>query len=130
MLVCELEKQLGSSIATAQTYFPHWNFWIFEVLNPLCSKPVALQFLCDLYGFHADEVIAAGDNRNDIGMLQWAGLGVAMRNSLPDVAQHADYVSEQDNEEHGVAEIIERFILSRRPCTGSAAHPRSNQHSQ
>lgn len=112
MLENELNKRLGSSIITAQTFFPHWNFWIFEVLNPLCSKPVALQFLCDRYGFHADEVVAVGDNRNDIRMLQWAGLGIAMRNSLPDVAQHADYVSEYDNDEHGVAEIIKRYILS------------------
>ena len=128
MLDETLQKRLGSSVATAQTLFPLWNFWIFEILNPLCSKPVALQFLCDRYGFHADEVIAVGDNRNDIGMLQWAGLGVAMRNSLPDVSEHADYVSEHDNDEHGVAEIIDRFILSKKPCTNCAAHPRSNQH--
>jgi Cof subfamily protein (haloacid dehalogenase superfamily) len=124
MLDYELKKQLGDSVETAQTFFPQWEFWIFEILNPLCSKPVALQFLCDRYGFCADEVIAVGDNRNDIGMLQWAGLGIAMRNSLPDVVKHADYVSRYDNEEHGVADIIDRFILSGRPCTDYAAHRR------
>lgn len=128
MLDDTLQKRLGGSIATAQTFFSLWNFWIFEILNPLCSKPVALQFLCDRYEFHADEVIAVGDNRNDIGMLQWAGLGVAMRNSLPDVSEHADYVSRHDNDEHGVAEIINRFILSEKPCTNCAAHPRLNRH--
>jgi Cof subfamily protein (haloacid dehalogenase superfamily) len=124
MLDDVIQKRMGNSVARAQTFFPHWNFWIFEILNPLCSKPVALQFLCDRYGINADEVIAAGDNRNDIGMLRWAGLGIAMRNSLPDVSEHADYVTECDNDEHGVAEIIERFILLKRPCTSCAAHPR------
>ncbi len=112
MLHSELTKRLGNSIKTAQTYFPHWNFWIFEVLNPQCSKPVALQFLCELYGFRPDEVIAVGDNRNDIEMLTWAGMGVAMRNSLPDVAQYADYITKRSNDEHGVAEVIDRYILS------------------
>ena len=130
MLQRELEKRLGSSVATAQTFFPTWNFWIFEILNPLCSKPIALQFLCDRYGFHADDVIAVGDNRNDIGMLQWAGLGVAMCNSLSDVREHADYVSRHDNDAHGVAEIIDSFILSKKPCTNNAAHPRLNQHNR
>ena len=128
MLDRELHNQLGDSVATAQTYFPHWDFWIFEILNSLCTKPAALQFLCEMYGFHAGEVIAVGDNRNDIGMLQWAGMGIAMRNSLPEVSEHADYVSRYDNDGHGVAEIIERFILSKKPCTNCAAHPPSNQH--
>ena len=129
MLDRVLTEQFGNNIATALTFFPNWDFWIFEILNPLCTKPVALQFLCDLYGIGADEVIAVGDNGNDIGMLQWAGLGIAMRNSLPDVSTHADYVSTRDNDEHGIAELIERFILSEMPCTNRAVHPRSNPHS-
>jgi len=108
----ELGRRLVGSIKTAQTYFSDWNFWIFEVLNPECSKPKALQYLCDLYGFDREEVIAVGDNRNDVEMLDWAGMGVAMRNSLPDVLRHADYVTTRDNNEHGVAEVIDRFILS------------------
>jgi Cof subfamily protein (haloacid dehalogenase superfamily) len=128
MLDRALTEQFGNSIATALTFFPNWDFWIFEVLNTLCTKPAALQFLCDLYGIRADEVIAVGDNGNDIGMLRWAGLGIAMRNSLPDVSVHADHVSMYDNDEHGIAELIERFILSETPCTDCAVHPRSNQH--
>jgi Cof subfamily protein (haloacid dehalogenase superfamily) len=111
MLDAELQRRFGSSVKTAQTYFPEWDFWIFEVLNARCSKPEALQFLCDRYGFQRGEVIAVGDNRNDVEMLHWAGLGVAMRNSLPDVAAAADYVTMATNNEHGVAEVIERFIL-------------------
>jgi Cof subfamily protein (haloacid dehalogenase superfamily) len=106
-----LIEKLGGSIKTAQTYFPEWDFWILEVLNPGCSKTNALQFLCDRYGFYSSEVVAVGDNRNDIDMFSWAGLGVAMKNSRPDVAQHADRVTVRDNNNAGVAEVIEEFIL-------------------
>jgi Cof subfamily protein (haloacid dehalogenase superfamily) len=111
MLDSMLVEKLGSSIKTAQTYFPEWDFWILEVLNPGCSKNHALQFLCDRYGIDPREVIAVGDNRNDIDMFSWAGLGVAMKNSLPDVAQCADRVTIRDNNNTGVAEVIEEFIL-------------------
>jgi Cof subfamily protein (haloacid dehalogenase superfamily) len=111
LLDAELQRRFGSSVKTAQTYFSEWDFWIFEVLNAQCSKPEALQFLCNRYGFEHKEVIAVGDNRNDVEMIHWAGLGVAMRNSLPDVAAAADYVTRATNNEHGVAEVIERFIL-------------------
>jgi Cof subfamily protein (haloacid dehalogenase superfamily) len=111
MLDKEFLKKFGSSLKTEQTYFPEWNFWIFEILNSECSKPKALQFLCNRLRINRGEVIAVGDNRNDIEMLDWSGLGVAMRNSLPDVAEHADYVTTRSNDEHGVAEVIDRFIL-------------------
>jgi hypothetical protein len=107
----EFAQRYGGSLRTEQTYFPEWNFWIFEVLNAECSKLKALQFLCDRMGLNREEVVAVGDNRNDIEMLTWAGLGAAMRNSLPDVAGHADYVTRRSNDEHGVAEVIDRFIL-------------------
>jgi Cof subfamily protein (haloacid dehalogenase superfamily) len=112
MLEYELGNRLGDRVKTVKTYFPEWNFWIFEVLNPLCSKPTALQFLCDHFEIDPKESLAVGDNHNDIEMLRWAGMGIAMRNSLPDVARQADFVTERNNDEHGVAEVINRYILS------------------
>jgi len=111
MLDRVLLEKMGNTVKTAQTYFPEWNFWIFEVLNPLCSKTSGLQFLCDLFAIDRSDVIAVGDNRNDTDMLNWAGLGIAMKNSLPDVVQYADHVTTRDNNEHGVAEVIDTFIL-------------------
>jgi len=44
-------------------------------------------------------------------MIEWAGLGAAMINGLPAAREAADYVTERTNNEDGVAEVIERFVL-------------------
>jgi len=107
-----LEGHMGSGIRTTETYFPDLNFWIYEILDSRCSKSNALQYLCAEFGIEPEEVIAVGDNRNDLDMIEWAGLGVAMRNSLPEVASRADYVTSKNNDEGGVSEVINSFILS------------------
>ncbi len=108
----EFSKKFGQSVKTVQTFFPDWDFWIFEILDHKCSKANGLNFICSRYGIEQNEVIAIGDNRNDIEMITWAGLGVAMKNSLPDVTKWADYITEKSNNENGVAEVIERYIFS------------------
>jgi Cof subfamily protein (haloacid dehalogenase superfamily) len=108
----EFGKKFGRRVKTVQTFFPDWDFWIFEILDYKCSKADGLNFICSRYGIRRNEVIAIGDNRNDIEMITWAGLGVAMKNSLPDVIKWADYITEKSNNENGVAEVIERYIFS------------------
>ena len=56
-------------------------------------------------------VLAIGDSRNDVPMLQWAGIGVAMANALPEVRQAVRYVT-ADNLSDGVAAAIERFCFA------------------
>ncbi len=107
----ELKKRYGSKIKTVDTFFFIWGFWIFEILPAECSKSNALSFICDLYKIKREEVIAVGDNNNDLDMINWAGLGVAMKNSLDNIFREADYVTENSNNEDGVAEVIEKFIL-------------------
>lgn len=108
----QLRNKFGSSIKTIDTYFADWNFWIFEILDGECSKSKGLDFLCNIYGIGKEEVIAIGDNNNDLDMISWAGLGVAMKNSLPSLLKEADYITEKDNNEDGVSEVIEKFILT------------------
>ena len=55
--------------------------------------------------------MAIGDSFNDIPMLEWAGIGVAVANAPEIVRSKADYVT-LSNEEGGVAEAINRFVLS------------------
>lgn len=107
-----LEGHRGKRIRTTETYFPDLNFWIYEILDSRCSKSNALQYLCTEFGIESEDVIAVGDNRNDLDMIEWAGLGIAMRNSLPDVMDCADYVTRKNNDEGGVSEVIHSFILS------------------
>lgn len=58
-----------------------------------------------------DEVIAIGDNFNDISMLEIAGLGVAMAHSEDEVKASANYVTSEDNNGKGIIEVIEKFIF-------------------
>jgi Cof subfamily protein (haloacid dehalogenase superfamily) len=111
LLHSELKHRFGRDIRTVDTYFSAWNFWLFEILHTQCSKSQGLQHLCTEYGILQSEVIAIGDNNNDLDMITWAGLGCAMKNGLDAVIMEADYVTEKTNNEDGVAEVIERFIL-------------------
>jgi len=113
LLHSEIKHHFGNSIRTVDTFFSDWNFWIFEVLNPECSKSRALKYLCDIFNIDKEEVIAVGDNNNDLDMISWAGLGVAMRNGLENVIREANYVTQYNNNENGVAEVIQRFILNK-----------------
>jgi len=78
------------------------------VLNRDASKKNALARLCADFGIPAEHVLAIGDSRNDIPMLRWAGIGVAMGNALPEVRQSVRYVT-APNDQDGVARAIERF---------------------
>ena len=62
-------------------------------------------------GIKPEEVICVGDAGNDVHMLEYAGLSVAMGNAFDDIKAIADYVT-HTNEEDGVAHVIEKFILS------------------
>lgn len=82
-----------------------------EVLNPSASKGKALKSLTDILGFTADEVMAIGDNENDLDMIEFAGIGVAMGNAIPKVKEHATVITDT-NAEDGVATVIEKYVLA------------------
>jgi len=69
-----------------------------------------LAFLADRFGIPQAETMAVGDSGNDISMIQWAGLGVAMGNATPDVQATADWIAPRVQED-GLVEVIERFVL-------------------
>jgi hypothetical protein len=82
----------------------------FDLLPTAHNKGYALDWLARHYGFDLSETMAIGDSRNDLDMIQSAGLGVAMSNALPEVKARADVVV-GSNAEDGVAEALERFVL-------------------
>jgi hypothetical protein len=57
-----------------------------------------------------NDVIAVGDGFNDLSMIEYAGLGIAMDNAPQEVKSRANFVT-SSNEEDGVARVIEKFIL-------------------
>lgn len=85
------------------------DFYECAVLNRDASKKNALSRLCADFQIPSERVLAIGDSRNDVPMLRWAGIGVAMGNALPEVKQSVRYVT-ATNAEDGVALAIERFV--------------------
>lgn len=77
----------------------------FEVMLNTSTKGNAVKTLAEKFGFTSDEVICIGDSENDISMLKYAGMGVAMGNALDLVKDLADYITE-DNEHSGVGKAI------------------------
>ncbi len=85
--------------------------WFLEVMPKGISKGLGLKALCRHIGIDMSEVIACGDSFNDISMVKMAGLGVAMANAEESLKAVADYVTENDCDNDGIAEVIEKFIL-------------------
>lgn len=81
-----------------------------EVMPKGVGKKETVAVLCRHYGISPDQILAVGDNDNDISMIQYAGMGVAMGNAHDEVKKHADYVT-LTNDEDGVAYAIEKFVL-------------------
>ena len=84
----------------------------FEIMNKGVSKGKAVETLAKEYGILKDEVIAIGDGENDLSMISYAGLGVAMGNSSDYIKEHADYVTDT-NVNGGVGKVIKKFVLNK-----------------
>ena len=82
----------------------------YELYPTAAKKKHGLIWLCDYYGFKQQEVLAIGDNYNDLDMIEWAGLGIAMGNAVPELKALADRVTETNNED-GVGRILEQVLL-------------------
>lgn len=101
-----LAKELAGKvhITSSSPYF-------LEIIHPEVSKRSGLAYLLSKFDITPKEVIAVGDNYNDLEMINFAGLGVAMANAPAEVRAQADYVTGR-NSDDGVAQVIEKFILS------------------
>ncbi|XKU94267.1 Cof-type HAD-IIB family hydrolase [Lactobacillus acidophilus] len=75
------------------------------------NKGEGLLWLANKLGIEPEETMAIGDNFNDLSMLKAAGLGVGMANTNPDMKDQCDVLTEADNNQGGVGEAIEKFIL-------------------
>lgn len=99
-----LRDNLGSSINlyTSQPYF-------LEFVDIRVSKARALERLGQYYNISPSEMIAIGDGLNDLDMIEYAGLGVAMGNAHDLVKGRADFITKSCDED-GVAYVIDKFI--------------------
>ena len=70
-----------------------------------------MEKLGEHFGIKRSEMIAVGDGYNDLSMIEYAGLGVAMANSKDPIKEKADFVT-LSNDEDGVAHVIHKFVLN------------------
>ena len=84
---------------------------LFEILPKDVNKATGLKALADHLGIPREQVMAIGDENNDIEMIQYAGLGVAMGNAANHIKELAD-VTTTTNAEDGVATAIRRYVLT------------------
>lgn len=82
----------------------------FEIMNKGVSKGKGVQKLAEFYGLTNDEVICMGDGENDLSMIEYAGLGIAMGNAPDFIKEKANYITDT-NDNDGVAKAIEKFVL-------------------
>lgn len=81
-----------------------------EITRSDVSKGKAVEILAKLYQIKREDIISIGDSENDLSMIEYAGLGIAMANSSELVKEKADYTTDS-NDCEGVANAINKFIL-------------------
>ncbi|MBR0168322.1 MAG: HAD-IIB family hydrolase, partial [Synergistaceae bacterium] len=81
-----------------------------EINDPKANKGDGLKFLAEHLGLPAESTLAFGDGLNDMSMIEYAGIGAAMSNGVPELKAVADYIA-PDNNNNGVAEGVKRFCF-------------------
>ncbi len=80
-----------------------------EFFSSKVSKAVAMDKIGEFLGISGDEMVAIGDGLNDLSMIQYAGLGVAMGNAAKEVKDHAQFITDT-NDEDGVKKVLEKYF--------------------
>jgi Cof subfamily protein (haloacid dehalogenase superfamily) len=109
--------QEAEGFGVAATVYESRDFAMIDVIHPQCSKGAALREWATLRGLAREEVMAIGDNHNDLEMLSFAGIPVVMGNSVPKLKSFGWHET-ASNDHNGVAAAIEQFALREvAPCS-------------
>jgi len=105
----EVEKDLKAamphlSVSMSKPFF-------LEVAQNGIDKGASIKFLAEKLDIHQSEIIAVGNAGNDLTMIEYAGLGVWVDNVDPELRDKGDFIVASNNN-HGVAEVVRRFILN------------------
>ena len=101
----DLERAYPHQVTMVQT-----EGFLLQIMHATTSKAAALRTVAAEMHVDREQVMAIGDNANDVGMLQWAGIGVAMANASKDALAVADYVTDHHNAD-GAAKAIHKIII-------------------
>jgi len=111
-LSAQLQSDLGSAAKVFSTMYPRLDFALVDILHPGASKGIGVAAAAGELGVSAAEVMAIGDNFNDLEMLRYAGTGIVMGNADTSLLEAEGLRTTTTNDEDGVALAIERFILN------------------
>lgn len=103
--LAELDRRLGPDVCAVRT-----SDLLVEIMAAGVSKAAGVAWVADRLGISAAETLAMGDNYNDVALLEWAGLGIAMGNA-PETVRHAADAVTLTHDEAGVAAAIRRYVL-------------------
>jgi Cof subfamily protein (haloacid dehalogenase superfamily) len=103
--------QFAGEFALAVTVYENKDFSMIDVIHPGVTKGTALAEWAGTRGIAREEIMAIGDNHNDLEMLSFAGVPVVMGNSVPELKERGWHVT-RSNDEDGVAAAIQRFALA------------------
>ena len=108
-----LAEEIGDDIKVVSTEYPKLDLTLLDVLHPEASKGVGVAAAAREYGLKREEIMAIGDNFNDLEMLHYAGTGVLMGNADSSLRDLTDFHQTVTNDEDGVAVAIEKFIFEK-----------------
>lgn len=104
------QAPFAEEYSVAATVYENRNFSMIDVLNPVCSKGASLAEWARLRGIAREEVLAIGDNHNDLEMLNFAGVPVVMGNAVEEL-KNFGWRETSSNDQAGVAAAIEQYAL-------------------
>jgi Cof subfamily protein (haloacid dehalogenase superfamily) len=108
--------EAAEGFKVASTVYESRDFSMIDVIHPQCSKGAALAEWAALRGLAREEIMAVGDNHNDLEMLSFAGVPVVMGNCVPEL-RNFGWHETASNDHNGVAAAIELFALREvAPC--------------
>ncbi|MGF6952129.1 Cof subfamily protein (haloacid dehalogenase superfamily) [Neobacillus sp. B4I6] len=106
----QLDVKINDYLSSYLNIYPSKPTYL-EIMPKHTTKTSAIEFLCKEFDILKNEIIAIGDNYNDMNMIEFAGLGIAMGNAPEQVKQIANDIT-LSNDEDGVAEALKKYILS------------------
>lgn len=107
-LIDQLEVLLKAKVGSELNIFKSQPRYV-ELMHQQASKTAAIQRLMEMYQLKQEEIIAIGDNYNDQGMIEFAGMGIAMGNAPDSIKQVANDITDTNNQD-GVAKALIKYF--------------------
>ena len=106
----KIEQELAEKFGDQLNIFRSEPYFV-EIMPPNVHKATSLEKLLEVLDMDRKDLVACGDGYNDLTMIEYAGVGVAMANAQDIVKEHADYIT-LSNDEDGLVTVVDKFILA------------------